>query len=223
MNITFDIETVPDQRPGALEEYAAAVAAPATHKKPETIAAWLAEHRAAEAQSAWLKTSFDGGVGQVVCIGWAANDEPPTSLQVGDLTRHEEVEMLAEFFDAMALLYRNSGTKPVLIGHNHIAFDLPFLRKRCIVSQVKPCFWWPNAPKPWSDAVADTMLLWDATERKGASIDRICRLLGIPGKEGMSGADVWPAVQEGRIDDVAAYCRGDVERTRAMFKRMTFA
>ena len=39
----------------------------------------------------------------------------------------------------------------------------------------------------------------------------------------MDGSKVWPMVQAGQIAEVADYCAGDVERTRAMFKRMTFA
>jgi predicted PolB exonuclease-like 3'-5' exonuclease len=92
-----------------------------------------------------------------------------------------------------------------------------------MVLDVKPAFNFPRNPKPWSELIEDTMLLWDGQQRAGGSMDRICRLLGIPGKDGMTGADVWPAVRDGRLADVAAYCRGDVIRTRAMHRRMTFA
>ena len=54
-------------------------------------------------------------------------------------------------------------------------------------------------------------------------MDRICRLMGIPGKGDFGGADVWPAVQRGEFETVERYCRDDVQRTRAMHKRMTFA
>lgn len=33
---------------------------------------------------------------------------------------------------------------------------------------------------------------------------------------------VWDFVRAGRIADVATYCAGDVERVRAIHKRMTF-
>ena len=223
MNVYVDCETIPCQQPSVREELAAEVKPPATHKKPETIAAWLAENRDAEAEAAWLKTSFDGGLGQVVCIAWALEDGDIQCLSVPDLSRKSEAALLEVFFSDMAKLYNTSGTKPVLIGHNHIAFDLPFLLKRCYVHNIKPAGWWPRNPKPWADSVQDTMLMWDATQRHGGSMDRICKLLGIPGKNGMTGADVWPMVKAGDIDGVATYCRDDVERTRAMFKRMTFA
>lgn len=223
MNIFFDIETIPCQTPGIKDEFSAAVTAPAQYKKPESIAEWLKENRETEAESAWLKTSFDGGLGQVVCISWALDEGDTRCLSAPDLSRQSESALLEVFFSDMQKLYSTGGTRPVLIGHNHVGFDLPFLLKRCFIHNVKPPMWWPRNPKPWADSVQDTMLLWDATQRAGGSMDRICRLLGIPGKGDISGADVWPMVRDGRIDEVAEYCRADVERTRAMYKRLTFA
>lgn len=43
MNIYFDLETIPGQAPGLLEEFAKKVTAPAQYKKPESIAEWLKE------------------------------------------------------------------------------------------------------------------------------------------------------------------------------------
>jgi hypothetical protein len=39
----------------------------------------------------------------------------------------------------------------------------------------------------------------------------------------MTGADVWPYVQAGRLDEVAEYCRQDVRRVREIYQRMTFS
>ena len=72
--VFFDIETIPCQLPGVLDEFKAAVTAPAQYKKPESIAEWLKENRDSEGEAAWLKTSFDGGMGHVVCIGLAVDD-----------------------------------------------------------------------------------------------------------------------------------------------------
>ena len=223
MNIFFDIETVPSQDPAVKAELAAAVNAPAKYSKPESIAEWLEANREAEAESAWLKTSFDGGAGQVCVIGWAVEDQPAASMQIASLSRDDERDLLATWFAWLTKHYAgNSGTRPCLIGHNIIGFDLPFLWKRAMILNVKPPLWFPRSPKPWSDVVADTMLMWDSTQRAGGSMDRLCRLLGIPGKGDMDGSKVWPMVRDGQIDAVADYCRGDVERTRAMYRRMNF-
>lgn len=223
MNIFVDIETIPSQDPRVKADIAASIKPPATYKKTESIAEWLAENRDKEAEAEWLKTSFDGGAGQIVVIGWAIEDTGPQSVQVEDTWPHSEVQMLRSFFAKLTSLHSTSGTRPVLIGHNHVGFDIPFIWKRAMVHNIKPPLWFPRNPKPWSDGIVDTMTLWDSQQRAGGSMDRLCRILGIPGKDGMSGADVWPAVRDGRIDDVAEYCRGDVDRTRAMYRRMVFA
>ena len=213
----FDIETIPSQLPGIREEFAAAVVAPGQFKKPDSIAEWLAANRDAEAEKAWLNTSFDGGIGQVCVIGFAVDDEPAHAYAVTDLSNDAERKVIQDFFCALT----DAGPAQ-FVGHNVIGFDLPFMWKRAMVLGIKPPWTFPRNPKPWSEAVVDTMLLWDATQRAGCSMDRICRLMGIPGKGDMDGSKVWPYVQAGRIADVAEYCKQDVQRTRAMHKRMTF-
>jgi len=217
----FDIETIPSQDPAIRAELAAAVTAPGTYKKPESIAEWLKENREAEAEAAWLKTSFDGGVGHVVCIAYASGDGDPRVLHQPALSRENEAATLEVFFRDLA-----DAGHVQLIGHNIVGFDIPFLWKRAMVLGVEPPSNFPRNPKPWSEHVADTMLLWDANQRAGASMDRICRLMGIPGKGDFGGADVWPTIRDEGIvglSKVAEYCRGDVERTRQMHKRMVFA
>lgn len=214
----FDIETIPSQDPTIRAELRAAVTAPAKYSKPESIAEWLAANRDAEGDAQWLKTSFDGGAGQCVCIGFAVGDGPAHCYSVTDLSSESERKMLEDFFSA---LYDAGHVQ--LVGHNIVGFDIPFLWKRAMVLGVKPPHNFPRNPKPWAENVCDTMTLWDATQRAGGSMDRLCKLLGIPGKGDFSGADVWPAIERGEFDRVAAYCRDDVARTRALHKRMTFA
>lgn len=215
----WDLETIPSQIPGIRDELAKSIEPPGNISKAETIAAWHADKKPALIEDAYLKTSFDGGVGQVCVIGFAVGDDAPYTYAVSDLSHAAEKLVIEDFFSAVA----SAGPAIQFIGHNVIGFDFPFLWKRAMVLGIKPPFCFPRNPKPWGETVADTMLMWDATQRAGGSMDRICRLMGIPGKDGMDGSKVWPAVQEGRIADVAAYCCGDVERTRAMHRRMTFA
>lgn len=222
MNVFLDIETIPCQRPGVVEQLAAEVQAPATHKKPESIKAWLDENRQAVATEQWLKTSFDGGLGQVVSICWATDQGDTNALAVTDLSAMAEFAMLDVFLQDMEkLIAGNNYRAPRWVGHNVAEFDLPFLWKRCVVLDLPAPAWLPAHPKSWGEQVYDTMVEW-AGPRGRISLDRLCKLLGIPGKDGMTGADVWPAVQEGRLAEVAEYCRADVERVRAVYRRMNF-
>ena len=214
----WDIETIPSQLPGIREELAKSIDVPGNISKAETVAAWHADKKPVLIEEAYLKTSFDGGVGQVVCIGLAIDDHPPVSFEVSDFSRESECNIIDDLFEVII----KAG--PVqYVGHNVIGFDFPFLWKRCMVLGIKPPASFPRNPKPWGDTVVDTMLLWDATPRPGGSMDRICRLLGIPGKGDMDGSKVWPMAQTGRWGEIAAYCRDDVDRTRMMHKRMTFS
>ncbi len=212
----FDVETIPSQIPGIKQEFIDSVQAPGQYKKPESIAEWLKENRDAVAEAEWLKTSFDGAVGHACVIGFAVGDASPCTYQ---RLHHDEKSLLEDFFCAVT----DAGPGVTFIGHNLIGFDLPFLWKRAMILGVKPPPFFPRNPKPWSESIVDTMLLWDGQQRAGGSMDRICKLMGIPGKGDIDGSKVWPMYQDGRLTEIAEYCRGDVERTRAMHKRMTFA
>lgn len=222
MELFIDIETVCSQDPSVKDELAAGILPPGNISKAETIAAWMVEKRPALIEEAYLKTSFDGGFGQVCVIGLAYDDEPARSYAVGDLSSAAETKLLQDFFCDLTDAY--SPTRRVrVVGHNHVAFDLRFLWQRAMVLGVKPpVHMLPRDPKPWDDNVYDTMIAW-AGARGTVSMDKLCRAFGIPGKGAISGADVWPMVQAGRISEVRAYCEQDIERTRAIYRRMTFA
>lgn len=240
MNIYFDIETIPLQDPALIAEFRAeheaklpellaAVKAPGNYKDEAKIAEYIAKAQAdiqaghgAEFDEWHLKTSFDGGLGQICCIGFAIDDEPAQTYTVNTNSVADERSMLEAFFSHLTDAYSVTD-RPVFIGHNSNGFDIPFVWKRCIVLGVKPPVWFPRDPKPWGDSTFDTMLAWNGPGAKaGGSMERICKILGIPGKQGMDGSQVWPLFQAGRISDIAAYCAADVERTRAMHQRMTF-
>jgi hypothetical protein len=76
----LDIETIPAQDPQIRAEIADAVTHPASMKKPETIEAWEREQKPAAVDEAIAKTSFNGALGQVCCIGWAFNGDEPFAI-----------------------------------------------------------------------------------------------------------------------------------------------
>jgi predicted PolB exonuclease-like 3'-5' exonuclease len=50
-------------------------------------------------------------------------------------------------------------------------------------------------------------------------LDGLAKLCGFPGKMGMDGSQVWPAYQEGKINDIRRYCETDVVNTYLMYCR----
>lgn len=221
MLITIDLETCPAQNEAVREEIAATISHPANISKAETIAAWHAEKKPAAVEEAWRKTSFDGAYGHICVVGLAFDDEPAQAIYSTDW-HDSEAQILTKLFDAIdARIDAHPNVRPRFVGHNLVEFDLRFLFQRCVVLGVRPSRHIPFSAKPWDDAVYDTMVRWGA--RAGGSLNKISKALGLGSKGDLDGSKVWDYVRDGRIAEVADYCKNDVDLTRALYKRMTFA
>ena len=53
-----------------------------------------------------------------------------------------------------------------------------------------------------------------------ATLDEICRLMGLPGKpDGLGGSNVETYVRQGKIEEIAAYCESDLVNTYRVWLR----
>jgi predicted PolB exonuclease-like 3'-5' exonuclease len=224
-NIYLDIETIPSQADWVRADIAANITCPGNYSKPESIAKWEQEIKPSLVEEALHKTGLDGAYGQIVCIGFAVDDEEPVPIYSGNWAT-EEKETIRHFFDLVPRNYDPSKSmRPVFVGHN-IGFDLRFILQRAMVHGIKPTSIIPFNVKPWDDIIFDTMIKW-AGVGKTVSLDKLCKVFGLPPKgseigEEMDGSKVWEFVKAGRITDVAKYCAADVERVRQLHKLMTF-
>jgi len=221
--LTLDIETLPTDRADVREYIANTVKPPATMSKAETIAKWILESKAEAVDEAVSRTGLDGSFGRVCVIGWALDDEAPQTVQSAD----DEAFVLQAFAAQMNKIPLSEQYTTLIVGHNVAGFDLRFLMQRFIVNSIKPPLVIQRAAqaKPWeAEKVFDTMIQWSGAGAKpGGSLDKLCLALGIKSPKGdIDGSKVAAAVAAGRIDDVAAYCRGDVSATRSVYRRMTF-
>jgi 3'-5' exonuclease len=221
MNLFLDLETIPAIRQDVRDYIAATVTAPAQMKKAETIAAWEANEKAAAVDEAVAKTGLDGSFGRVCVIGWAVDDGAPRT--VGHAA--DEGWVLREFA-ALLVVPPSERHTTCIVGHNVSSFDLRFLTQRFIVNGIKPPMVIARAAqaKPWeSEKVFDTMVQWAGVGSR-ISLDKLCLALSIPSPKGdLDGSKVWEYVQAGKLAEVEAYCRRDVEAARAVWRRMTFA
>lgn len=229
-NLFLDIETIPTQNPAIIadlkaetEELKAAVRAPSNYKDSQKIAEYCEAQYAQidlDADDRYRKTALDGSRGEVLCIGWSYNDEPVSSVERCNLNGSEE-DVLGTFFSVL------NPTHPVrFIGHCVRDFDLRFLYQRAVILGVRPPIRLPHDTRYNGDEVFDTMTGWAGWGNR-ISLARLCKTLGIAAKgteigEPIDGSKVWDYVQRGEIDKVAAYCRGDVERVRDVYRRMTW-
>lgn len=216
----LDIETLPTNDAAVMAEIEASITPPGSYKKAETIAEWERETKPALVKEAIAKTSFSGAAGSVCCIGWAWNDGEPNSILAGERVG-DEAAMLRAAAQVLQQTRPSGLDRPVIVGHYVAGFDIRFLWQRAFVLGVPLPPWFPRDPKPWSDGIHDTMTMWGGKE--SISLDDLCKALLIPGKGNMTGADVAGMWERGEHEAVAAYCRGDVSRVRAVHQRMMIA
>ena len=228
MNVYLDIETIPAQDESAIEvirkdieQQKLTIKAPSNYKDQEKIDAYiLAEQKRLDDDfdTTYRKTSFDGGLGQICCIGWAIDDREPVSISGND-----ESIIISNFYTALSDEYNpNSDQRPVFIGHNIISFDLRFLFQRSVMCNVKPPMFIPFNAKPWDSTVYDTMTAWAGFGNR-VSLDKLRKIFQLEdsGNE-LDGSKIWDYYKEGRIAEIAEYCKQDVTQTRQAYKRMTF-
>lgn len=213
LKVYLDLETIPEQNPD-MNKYKDGIKPPASYKKKESIDKWMEENVDKEAESRWLKSSFDGGKGQICCIGLNIGGE--THALVG-----EEKAMLIQLNNLIIGYsdFKHAFREVEFICHN-AKFDIPFLHKRFVVNKVKPQF-----KCTWNGRHGQhhfcTMEEWAGFNGR-ISQDNLCEILGLPKKDGMDGSQVWSEFQKGNIDKIAEYCKSDVETVIAIHKRLTW-
>lgn len=223
----FDIETLQTTNKAIIADMEASIKPPATYKKQESIDEWIKENKESALAEMVSKTSFDAMDGSLACIAWAFDDGEICAT----LPTDTESEAINRFYDAIRAAvkvdYHGGSTSVPLqfCGHNSAGFDLPFLKHRSIIlgmaipPDVRKAF---NA-KPWDSL--DTMLLWDS--KKMVGMDKLCKVLGIPGKGDFDGSMVnatWTSpsdLVDGGKQVVIDYCKDDIIRTRQIYKRIT--
>jgi predicted PolB exonuclease-like 3'-5' exonuclease len=215
MKVVFDIETLPTQSPEIISMIASDIKAPGTYKKAESIAEWEATQKQSAVDEAVAKTSFDGAYGTICCIGWSIDGG-----EIKSVTGDEKSILEAFFNDLVDNNPRN--LEPVFIGHNVSAFDLRFLFQRAVILGIRPPAFIPFNAKSWDSQIFDTMTYFAGFGNR-ISLDKLSKCLGLEGKTGMTGADVYPAYLAGNIKEIAEYCEHDVELTRNVYKRLTFS
>lgn len=216
----LDIETIPAQSQDVRDRIAQSVKPPAVMKKAETIEAWERDQKPEAVKEAISRTALNGAYGHICCIGWAIDDEEAQTVSIHHAD--DEIDILVNFFDLVSKEGRKTRLLMQPVGHNVINFDLRFIWQRSIALGVRAPVWLPRDPKPWGGEAFDTMTAW-AGARDTISMDNLCAALGLPGKGDIDGSMIGQMFDEGRFEEIAEYCRADVERTRAIHRKMMIA
>ncbi len=215
MKMVLDIETIP-----ASKEEWARLAGVTIRSNEEPAADLFAqadeEARRRDEEELYAKSAFDGTYARIVCIGavFLSDDLEPRGATCW--FGANEKELLQRFWQ------RVGKERPALwITHNGLGFDLPFIKKRSIIHQVRPTID-VNLARFRTEPVYDTMAVWSNWDSRGwVKLDTLARALGVETKSG-SGNQVLPMWERGAAKDIALYCLHDAYVTYACYTRMTF-
>lgn len=220
--IVLDCETIPGKADWIKEDIAASIQPPGNIKKQETLDKWYEEKKPLLMDEKYHKCGLDAATGEILCIGMQIDDESPGVIDGFHLEGGlSERVVLLDFVTLLEDTYRRDRRAPTFAGHNIIAFDLPYIWRRCMVHGIELPRWYPTPSelKPWSDTVFDTMIAW-AGQRGSISLDKLCKALGIQGKDGIDGSMVYQMYLDGKLDEISEYCLDDVRMTKAVVDRL---
>ena len=81
-----------------------------------------------------------------------------------------------------------------------------------------------HGTKPWDMSIDDTMTMFACGKRDYYKLEGLCTAFGIPTpKDEIDGSKVYDYWLEGRHDEIADYCKRDVDATRQAYKAMTIS
>jgi predicted PolB exonuclease-like 3'-5' exonuclease len=212
--LAFDIETVPDTASGrrlyALDGL-----------NDEDVARAMHHRRAQQTGRDFLPLHQH----RVVAISVALRREQDFRLWTLGEADDDEGQLIARFFEGIER-YR-----PMLVSWNGGGFDLPVLHYRALLHGVSaPRYWdtgrgerearWNNYLNRFHERHTDLMDVLSGYQLRGvAPLDEIAVMLGLPGKQGMDGSQVWENFLAGRIQVIRDYCETDVANTYLIYLR----
>ena len=213
--LVFDIETVPDARSGSriydlgdLNEKDVLKAMRTKRMEKTGYTDFIAPH-----------------MQKIVAISVALRSESNFRVWSIGTAESDEHEILTRFFEGLEKY------EPTMVSWNGMTFDLPVIHYRSLVHGVAAPHYWDvgNIKQEYRFNNYISRFHWrhidlmDALagfqNRSWAPLDEIASMLGLPGKSGMSGSDVWSAYQNQDIVGIRNYCESDVMNTYLIYLR----
>jgi 3'-5' exonuclease len=213
--LAFDIETVPDTE-GLRKLYDC---------DPEMAAQDLAE-MACQLRRQVIGSDFlQLHLHRIVAIACALREGDTFRVWSIGTPEDSERELIRRFFDGIEKF------SPQLVSWNGGGFDFPVLHYRGLIHGVRaPRYWdmgdddrefkFNNYISRYHTRHIDLMDLLSLYQpRACVPLDQMAKLMGLPGKLGMDGAQVREAYARGELDAIRAYCECDVVNTYLVFLR----
>jgi hypothetical protein len=211
--LTFDIETIPDTAGiRTLHDLPADL--------PERDVAEVAFQKR-RVQSGGASDFLPVHLQRVVVISCVLrSDEGIHIFSIGE-PEADEAASIQRFFDGVEKY------SPQLVSWNGRSFDLPVLVNRGLARGVgAACFWnteddnrYNNYINRFHDRHCDLMDVLSLYGGRGAPLDEVSRLAGLPGKLGVGGGNVWESWLAGEVDAIRNYCEADTVNTYLLYLR----
>ncbi len=212
--LIFDIETVPDTALGrrlyGLENLT-----------DEQVARIMFTRRRQEVGSEFLSHEQH----RVVAISVVMRSRDTLKVwSLGDEDSSEK-DLIERFFDGL------DRYTPDLVSWNGAGFDLPVLHYRSLLHGITAARYWETGGSDASFRYntylsryhwrhMDLMDILSGFQGRGrASLQDVACLLGLPGKLGMHGSEVWDVFLQGGIKRIRDYCETDVLNTYLIYLR----
>ena len=148
------------------------------------------------------------------------SDEGIRIFSIGE-PEANEAAAIQRFFDGVEKY------SPQLVSWNGRSFDLPVLVNRGLAHGVgAACFWnteddnrYSNYVNRFHDRHCDLMDVLSLYGGRGAPLDELSRLAGLPGKLGVGGGAVWESWLAGEVEAIRNYCEADTVNTYLLYLR----
>ncbi|MDQ8039883.1 MAG: 3'-5' exonuclease [Rickettsiella sp.] len=218
MNIfVFDIETIPDTENGRLlyqiesdsDKEVAKLMLKKRQDKTGSTSPFLPSH-----------------LQRIVAISGALRSKEHFKIASLGKIDSSEKELIDSFFKCLEKYL------PLLVSWNGSGFDLPVLHYRALLYGISsPSYWnigedgdvsfrWNNYLSRYHYRHSDLMdILAGYQGRSNAPLTEIALMLGLPGKLGMDGSQVWNYFLEGKLEAIRNYCETDVLNTYLIYLR----
>ena len=216
MNIlTFDIETIPDV------ETARRIHDLAGLSDADTARAMYQQRRQKTGGSEFLPLHMH----RIIAISVALRRNGDFKLWSLGTPNSGEADLIARFYEGIEKY------TPELVSWNGGGFDLPVLHYRSLLHGISASRYWETGDTDtgfrynnylsrfhWRHT--DLMDVLSGFQLRGAApLDEISQMLGLPGKLGMHGGEVWETYLNGGIERIRNYCETDVLNTYLVYLR----
>ena len=215
--LVFDIETIPDTKTGRILYQL-------ENKSEKEVAEIMVKKRQEKTASA--STFLPHHLQRVVAISAVLHTRDYFRIGSFGNLESNEADLIEAFFKCL------DKYQPILVSWNGSGFDLPVLHYRALLHSVSsPSYWnigdngdasfrWNNYLSRYHYRHSDLMdILAGYQGRSNAPLTEIALMLGLPGKLGMDGSQVWDYFLQGKLEAIRNYCETDVLNTYLIYLR----